>query len=257
MDQVIIKKWYVYTLIDPITNKIFYVGKGQKYRMYNHYYNVKNKKLPNGNFRLYDKIKSIIENNRDIIYEKVFYSDDENETYEYERQLIKKIGLDNLCNLFDGFGKTYSGENHWNYGKKCSDETKKKIGISKTGNKHTEESKKKMSLKRKGVLHPLYGKKHTEESKKMMSLNHRDFNGINNPFYGKTHNESIKNKFKDLYSKKWVVLLPNDVGHIFKGKKEVKFFIDNYNKNNNTKISFFSLFQYGKNGDGWILKKEQ
>ena len=35
------KKWYVYTLNNPETHIPFYVGKGQRYRMYNHYYNVK------------------------------------------------------------------------------------------------------------------------------------------------------------------------------------------------------------------------
>jgi hypothetical protein len=255
MNQVINYKWYVYVLIDPFTEKIFYVGKGQKYRMYNHYYNVKNKKIPNGNYRLYEKIKSIIVENKTIIYDKVFQTNDEDEAYHFEYDLIKKIGLENLCNLFDGFGGSYSGKNHWNYGKKCSDETKKKISASKMGDKHSEESKKIMSLKRKGVLHPLYGKNHSEESKKIMSLNHKDFNGSNNPFYGKTHNESIKNKFKDLYSKKWIVTLPNNNVYEFKGKKEVKSFIEKYNIENKTKISFFSLFQYGKNGDGWVLKK--
>jgi hypothetical protein len=63
------------------------------------------------------------------------------------------------------------------------------------------------------------------------------------------------NKFKDLYSKKWIVTLPNNNVYEFKGKKEVKSFIEKYNIENKTKISFFSLFQYGKNGDGWVLKK--
>jgi hypothetical protein len=30
-------KWYVYTLTDSRTGEIFYVGKGQRYRMYTHY----------------------------------------------------------------------------------------------------------------------------------------------------------------------------------------------------------------------------
>ena len=53
-------KWYVYTLSDPVSNIPFYVGKGQRYRMYNHFYSVKKGKLPHGNKSLYERIKKII-----------------------------------------------------------------------------------------------------------------------------------------------------------------------------------------------------
>ena len=45
-------KWYVYKLINPIDNKPFYVGKGIRYRMYAHASWVKNRKIPNNNYRL-------------------------------------------------------------------------------------------------------------------------------------------------------------------------------------------------------------
>lgn len=137
------KKWYVYTLNDPETNIPFYVGKGQKYRMYSHYSNVKNHKIPNGNFRLYNKIKSIIGNGRSIDYKIIFSSENEKEAYDKEFQMIQEICIDNLCNLFSGHGASYSGEKHWNYGRITPQNVKDKIGKSKLGDKHSEESKKK------------------------------------------------------------------------------------------------------------------
>lgn len=249
------KKWYVYTLNDPDTNIPFYVGKGQRYRMYNHFYNVKKRKIPNGNFRLYDKIKSIIDNGKKIEYEIVFSSDDEKETYNKEYQLIHEIGIDNLCNLFLGHGTSYSGEKHWNFGNTTPQNIREKIGKSKLGDKHTEEAKKKMSHRMQGKLHPMFGKHHTDKSKRKMSENHADFNGKKNPFYQKTHSIETKEYFKKLYSKTFKIILPDNTYVLIKGKKEVKKYIDNYNILNNTKISTFSLFQYGKNRDGWKIIK--
>jgi hypothetical protein len=255
MNPKIYKKWYVYSLNDPETNIPFYVGKGQRYRMYNHYYNAKKHKIPNGNFRLYEKIRYIIDNNMSIEYKVHFQTDNEKDAYEKEFELIQEIGIDNLCNLFLGHGKTYSGEKHWNYGKKTPQYVKDKIGKSKLGDKHTEESKKKMSLKRKGNLHPMYGRHHSEETKRQMSKNHANFNGEKNPFYRKSHNEKTKERLHKLLSKPMNIILPNNESILMFGQSEVIDFISNYNKKYNTKISAYSLFQYGKNGHGWRLEK--
>lgn len=51
--------FYVYNLIDPRDNSIFYVGKGKGNRMYKHEQYVLNNKLPNGNKVLFDKIMEI------------------------------------------------------------------------------------------------------------------------------------------------------------------------------------------------------
>jgi len=249
------KKWYVYTLNDPDTNIPFYVGKGQRYRMYNHYYNTKKHKIPNGNFRLYEKIKSIIDCGKSIEYQIIFSSNDEKETYDKEFQLIQEIGIENLCNLFFGYGSSYSGEKHWNFGKTTPQHVKDKIGKSKLGDRHSEESKRKMSNDRQGNLHPMFGKQHTNESRIKMSENHANFNGKNNPFYKRSHNDKTKKYFHDLYSKTFKIILPTDECILICGKKEVKKYIDNYNTLNNSKVSAYSLFQYGINGSGWKIIK--
>jgi hypothetical protein len=50
--------------------------------MYNHFYNAKKHKVPNGNFRLYEKIKSIIINEDSFEYKIVFSNNDEKEAYD-------------------------------------------------------------------------------------------------------------------------------------------------------------------------------
>lgn len=223
--------------------------------MYNHFYNVKKRKIPNGNFRLYEKIKSIINDGKSIVYEINFSSNNEKEAYDYEFQLIKKIGIENLCNLFFGYGGSYSGKKHWNFGKTTPQNVKDKIGRSKLGDKHSEKTKMKMRESKQGKPHPMYGKHHTENARRKMSENHANFNGKSNPFYGKSHNEKTKDIFRKLYSITWGIILPNDTHIIVTGKRGVKKYVDDYNIINHTKVSCYSLFQYGKNGDGWKLEK--
>jgi hypothetical protein len=91
--------YYVYLLISPIDNKVFYIGKGKGNRLKRHVSLTKNDKISNGNVYLYRKIKSILKSYNDIVYEIVFRSDNEIEAYEKEKDLIYEYGLENLCNL--------------------------------------------------------------------------------------------------------------------------------------------------------------
>lgn len=69
-----------------------------------------------------------------------------------------------------------TGSNHYFYGKK-----------------HTEETKKKISKTNSGKNHPFYGKHHSEESKRKMSLMKLV---ENNGMYDKTHSEETKRKMR-------------------------------------------------------------
>lgn len=78
-----------------------------------------------------------------------------------------------------------AGENHPRYGKK-----------------HTNESRKKMSDAHKdkmcGENHPMYGKHHTDESKQKISESLKDrFCGDKNPFFGKKHSKETKEKISE------------------------------------------------------------
>ena len=108
--------------------------------------------------------------------------------------------------------------NHINIVKnrKVSEETRRKQSEALKGEKHpwygkhhTEDTKKKISLSRQkytGVNHPMYGKKFSDAHRKKLSENHADFSGERNPmygvdrsgekgtFYGKHHTEESKTK---------------------------------------------------------------
>ena len=91
-----------------------------------------------------------------------------------------------------------AGENHPNYGKHLSEETRKKISKSHQGKRLSEETKRKMSLSRSGPKNPNYGKRMSEETKKKLSEAHKGYvtseetkkklsialSGPNHPRYG-------------------------------------------------------------------------
>ena len=157
--------YYVYEWIRLDTNEPFYVGKGCGGRCYsfkgrNQYFNNmvnSSKNIPIAVNILHDNL-------------------DEQTAYDLECWYINEykyiIGY-NLVNINDGGeGGTLCGENHPNWGKHLSEETKKK-----------------MSDANKGENHPFYGKHHSEESKKKISENHADMSGTNNPMFGKNYRD--------------------------------------------------------------------
>jgi hypothetical protein len=91
------------------------------------------------------------------------------------------------------------GEKHHMFGRKHTEETKKKISEMSKGRKHTEETKKKISKIRKG-------KKHTEESKKKMSeaqigRKHTEehIKKIAERNFGRKHTEETKRKMSEAH----------------------------------------------------------
>lgn len=85
--------------------------------------------------------------------------------------------------------KAQSGSKHHNYGKRGegisswgyrhTEDTRKKITDAGTGRKHTEESKKKISVTHMGELNPMYGKTMTEYHKKTLiscNLGEKNYN---------------------------------------------------------------------------------
>lgn len=82
------------------------------------------------------------------------------------------------------------------YGKKHSEETRKKMSLSAKGNKNclgrklSEESKDKIRKKH-------LGKVLGDETKLKISKNHHDISGKNNPMYGKNHSEETIEKLKE------------------------------------------------------------
>jgi len=82
----------------------FYIGKGTKNRMYEHYKRATKTKIKSP---VLDKIRNIILNNRQVIYKKIFESDIESNVIKKEINTILEIGRRDLktgplLNLTDG-----------------------------------------------------------------------------------------------------------------------------------------------------------
>jgi hypothetical protein len=184
-------KWYVYVLIDPRDEMIFYVGKGTGDRMYAH------KKMSH-NKLIRERFSGIESAGLKVIHEKWIESDDEAFCYAMEKFLIPSIGRGTLCNLRFGGGGTRSG--------------KRKVLGSLRGRKFPKEIQRwegeggfipprdnglrgrKLSEKQIRCLHeardvfhakgkfkregnPFFGKQHTEESRRQMSANQKGRSG--------------------------------------------------------------------------------
>lgn len=122
------KTYYVYYLIDPRDNTVFYIGKGKNQRMYVHEQYVRENRNPHKvNKKLYNKIKTIHKNHYKVKYKKVFKTNDEQEAYKTEEEHQRKFGLENLCNIaYGGIPPSWKGKKH-------SEEARKKISESKKG----------------------------------------------------------------------------------------------------------------------------
>lgn len=97
--------------------------------------------------------------------------------WQDEFDVIGKNGLNCILQQYSEKRRVYSketlekisGENSARYGKKHSEETKKKISEAHTGKVKTQEHIKNISLANSGEKSIWYGKTHTEETKQKMS----------------------------------------------------------------------------------------
>lgn len=95
--------FYVYTLARP-DNTVFYVGKGTSKRIFQHDYEAR------GDCKCHkcNVIRKIWKQGKQIQRYFVFTTENEDEAFTYERELIALYGRDNLCNQTDG-GEGQSG----------------------------------------------------------------------------------------------------------------------------------------------------
>lgn len=87
--------YYVYMLIDPKTQLPFYIGKGKENRYLSHQKFKDNCK----NVKKDEIIKNILQEYNEIPYKIIKNFDNEDDAYDYEELLIKKIGIKNLANI--------------------------------------------------------------------------------------------------------------------------------------------------------------
>ncbi|NBX95416.1 MAG: hypothetical protein EBQ88_01415 [Betaproteobacteria bacterium] len=90
---------------------------------------------------------------------------------QIELDVIKSLDYMNesLARVNGFFGRDTSGENHPQYGKTLSEETKNKISNTLTGRIEPEETRKKKSESKIGEKNSFYGKKHSIDTKNKIS----------------------------------------------------------------------------------------
>ena len=193
-------KFYVYALLDTskpgnynydglvFEYEPFYVGKGTDGRDYHSIFDRYNSFKRN-------KIDSLKKKNIKVISTKIYNNLSEQDSFDLEISLIRKIGrrdlqLGPLTNLTDG------GDGRTNI--IVTQETKDKISKTKKSqnlhHKHTDITKEELSKINQGENNPFYGKHHTEQVKETHSLR---VAGINHPMYGKKHDEDTIKKIKE------------------------------------------------------------
>ena len=124
-----------------------------------------------------------------------------NDMYKTEEEYVNKefVERTDTYNLMEGgLGGNGEGEKNTFYGKRHSEETKKRIGI-------------KSSQRMKGSNNPNYGRVFSAEERRKIGLASSQRNkGSNNPMYGtsrpspmlgKKHTEESKNKMKEAHRK--------------------------------------------------------
>lgn len=212
-------KYYVYYIINPITSRIFYVGKGMGSRCRQH---LTDKPEYTHNKRLNGYIRNLTKNNTPPNIIKIAENLSEDYAYELEESEIKKygrVGFEKngiLLNILEsGRPPSFRGEYHPFYGKIHTEETKKKIS----------ETKKKQFLE--GMIHPLLGKKHTEESKEKNRQKHlgkklspETIEKIKNANIGKEQTDYQKQKAREANEKTWKIITPEGEEIIIKNLRQ-------------------------------------
>lgn len=255
--------FYNYVYLDPRkpyqieTNTIcflyepLYVGKGKDNRCFEHLQNLS--RISNPIFR--DKLNLLKKsfNMKDYIVQFNF-TNDEDESYIKETNLIKEIGSNHITEIKNGplvnicldnrppslKGKTYKEI----YGDKYEEEIEKrrKIQLKRggyfKGKRHTQESIDKISIGMSGEKNPMYGKQHNSETIELISKKsiERYLSGIKNP-----------------NSKKYIIISPDGI------ETEIFGEVKNFCLENN--LSYSTLRKTLKTGKkvahgktkGWIL----
>lgn len=223
------KYYYVYELIDPRTNKVFYVGKGTGDRAYHH-----TKSVLNGNASENPhkdrKIANILDEGLTPRINFV-YNDIEDEAYAYtlEESLQLKYGLDSLTNICIGNRPPI---NQW------STEERKIRSHRMLGNQlrkgltFDDKWKEARSKKYTGSGNPNYGKTPSEST--------RYLNGTANR--GKTKSEESKQKTRETLARTYQLTFPDGDVQIMKSYQLKQWIADN----NHSEVWCYKCIRDGK-----------
>jgi hypothetical protein len=117
--------YYVYQLIDPRNNKVFYIGEGKGKRAHSHLNFTSGCNNPHKD-RI---IKKIQDSGQQVIVEIVRDGLTKSQSIQLEAELINQIGIDNLSNICRNANPPMlSGPANGFYQKTHTDETKQRLG---------------------------------------------------------------------------------------------------------------------------------
>jgi hypothetical protein len=201
--------YYVYHLINPITNLVFYVGKGAKNRCYQH---LKDTLKTSKNKRLWGYINNLRKKGYEPNVFKIQENLNENYAYQLEEIEIKKYGRKGfdeggiLMNIVEGGKKppTGFGEENNFYGKKHSEETKQKISRANTGRKKPKTEKAKENSRVAALDYWSEDTVQTQERKQKLGVEGRKYwEGTPDEI------EEKKEKLRKLYEKTYKIVYPD------------------------------------------------
>jgi len=168
----------VYHFLDN-NNIPFYIGKTNNFKRRKNEHLCVLKKGKNGKtWPVYNKIRKLIQEEN---YELKMEIIDEKLTNDEANNLEIKLIKEYRENGYKLYNLTAGGDGTVNHKPVFTDEWRKKLSESKSGDKWT------------GNKNPFYGKRHSKETKEKISAIHKGKQtGKDNPFYGKKHNKKSK-----------------------------------------------------------------
>lgn len=182
------KSYCVYMHKNKITNEIFYIGMGNRERPYLLSKNRRN--------HLWGEYVDKIGGKEFVEVEIVLSTNNKREALEKETALTQYYKNKGECICNKAIGSKIMGEYNGFFNKKHSEDTKKKISISKKGkepwnkgkvNIYSQETLEKMRASKLGI-------KYSDEINKKKGLQ-----GEQNPMYGKSHSKESKKKIGESY----------------------------------------------------------
>lgn len=188
------KKYYVYALIDPKKDEVYYIGKGKNDRIKRHFqkYDLKQNCNP---YKCNLIRKRRREGYKPSKYTRIIFNNLTNKkACKLEKDLIGEIGKENLTNLVDGGDGGVLGYEH-------TEKTKNKISKANTGKKRCDKVKEKIS---KAASNPSdETKRKMSEAQKRRVISKETREKISKSIRGESHPDSKLNK-KQAEEIKWL-----------------------------------------------------